>query len=246
MNGGTRVAALIPARAGSKGIPNKNLAELGGRSLLRWAIDLATATPEIDRCIVSTDGEDIAEEGAALGAEIHRRPVELAGDDSLVSDTVVDVLTWHGSRGEACEQFVLLQPTSPFRDVGQVRRCLAELSAGADSAATFSPAALHPHRAFRLADGEPHPFVPGAVPWVPRQALEPAAFQLSGSVYAFWAERLEPGSPSLLFGAARAVLTEGPVVDIDEEIDLRMARLLLEAGVFRPQPQRVGGPVDGR
>jgi CMP-N-acetylneuraminic acid synthetase len=231
VNGPARVAALVPARAGSKGIPGKNLVEIGGRSLLQWAIDLAKATRAIDRCIVSTDGADIAREAARLGAEVHPRPPALARDDALVIDTILHVREWHKTVGESCEQFVLLQPTSPFRSPQLVEQCLRALSDGFDSTATFAPATLHPHRAFRLEGTEPYPYIPGAVPWLPRQQLNPPAYELTGAVYAFWIERLSTGSPSLLFGNPAAVRTDGPVVDIDTPSDAHLATVLLESGV---------------
>jgi CMP-N,N'-diacetyllegionaminic acid synthase len=231
VNGPARVAALVPARAGSKGIPGKNLVEIGGRSLLQWAIDLAKATRSIDRCIVSTDGADIAREAARLGAEVHPRPSRLARDDALVIDTILHVREWHKMVGEACEQFVLLQPTSPFRSPPLVEQCLRALLEGFDSTATFAPATLHPHRAFRLEGPEPYPYIRGAVPWLPRQQLNPPAYELTGAVYAFWIERLTTGSPSLLFGNPAAVRTDGPIVDIDTPFDAHLANTLLESGV---------------
>ncbi len=239
MNRGVRVAALIPARAGSKGIRDKNLAEVGGRSLLRWAVDLALAMPEIDRCIVSTDGREIASEAARLGAEVHPRPAELAGDDAMVMDTILEVRRWHKAVGQGCEQFVLLQPTSPFRAPESVRRCLAALSEGSDSAATFAPARLHPHRAFRLEGDEPRPYLEGAVPWLPRQELRPPAYELTGGVYALWVERLPANSPSLLFGRSTAVRTEGPLIDIDDHHDLEMANALVGLGTVPGLPNAV-------
>ena len=230
MNEGVRVAALIPARSGSKGIPGKNLSELGGRSLLEWAIELAQDTPEIDRCIVSTDGPSIALEAARLGAEVHPRPAKLAEDSALVIDTIIDVRGWHKAVGDACEQFVLLQPTSPFRTPSVVRRCLQALARGADSVATVAPASLHPHQAFYLGGDRPRPFIEDAFPWLPRQSLRPPAYQLTGAVYAFWIERLLLDSPSLLFGDARAVTTDGPIIDIDEPDDLHVAEALLKLG----------------
>jgi CMP-N,N'-diacetyllegionaminic acid synthase len=227
LNGGVRVAALIPARAGSKGIRNKNLAEVRGRSLLQWAIELAQSVPEIDRCIVSTDGRDIAAVATRLGAEVHDRPEELASDDAIMIDTIVEVRHWHRKVGAPCEQFVVLQPTSPFRETGLVQRCLAALTS-ADSVATFAPAALHPHRAFEIKNDHPSPYIEGVDPWLPRQRLIPTAYQLNGYVYAFWVERLSAESSSLLFGDARAICMEGPVIDIDDEHDLAVAEALSE------------------
>src|SRR5687768_7062371 len=74
MIGSDRVVALIPARAGSKTIPHKNLQLLGDKPLVSWPIDVARATPEVDRIIVSTDGDRIAEAARRHGAEVAIRP----------------------------------------------------------------------------------------------------------------------------------------------------------------------------
>jgi CMP-N,N'-diacetyllegionaminic acid synthase len=225
VNGDSRVVALVPARSGSKGLPDKNLAPVAGRSLLARAIETAFAVAEIDRCVVSTDGEEIAEEAARVGAEVHRRAPELATDDSPVLDTVRTVIRWLGEEGG---QLVLLQPTSPLRRPRDVRRCLEALSAGADSAATFTEASLHPHQAFRLDDGAPRPFLDGVVPWRPRQRLSPPAYQLTGGVYAFWTSRLGEDADSILFGRVTAILVpRWTAVDVDDATDLEIARALV-------------------
>jgi CMP-N,N'-diacetyllegionaminic acid synthase len=224
-----QVVAIVPARAGSKGIPRKNLQVLAGRSLLQWTVDLALSMSEIDRCIVSTDGTEIAQEARRLGAEVHDRPPHLATDGALVIDSVRDLLsTHHGGRPGIA---VLLQPTSPLRSVDDVRGCLRALSAGADSAVTVTQASLHPDLAVRV-DGEVlHPFRGDVEPWTPRQQL-PHAYELTGSVYAFWASRLPPTSRSLMFGrVCPVVVPRWRSVDIDEPFELTVAEALLRQPV---------------
>lgn len=222
-----RTLALVPARSGSKGIPGKNLSLLGSRSLVEWAVALAQATPEIDHCMVSTDGEDIAAVARQAGAEVHPRKRDLARDDSAVLATIRDVITDPKVRGHY-RFLVLLEPTSPFRKPSDVTACLRGLANGADSAATFTEACLHPHRAFTIEGGQPRPFSDGAVPWSPRQSLVPRAFQLSGSVYAFRIESLaDSDSNSVLFGRIHAVLVPRErALDIDDPHDLELANAL--------------------
>lgn len=225
MNGDSRVVALVPARAGSKGIVQKNLRRVGDRSLLQWAIATAAGVSEIDRCVVSTDGAEIAEQARLAGADVHPRPADLSSDRSPVLDTVRDVIRW---LGEGYHQMVLLEPTSPFRRPEDVRRCLRALAEGADSAATFTEASLHPHRAFRLDGDTPRPFLDGAVPWRPRQSLTPPAYQLTGGAYAFRTDRLPEDAASVLFGnIAAVVVPRSTAIDIDDATDLELANALL-------------------
>src|SRR5690606_2766961 len=96
-----------------------------------------------------------------------------------------------------------------------------------DSAATFTEASLNPHRAWKIEDGLPRPFIDGADPWQPRQKLPPAV-QLNGAVYAFRADRLPATGSAVLFGKMAAVMMPRErSVDIDDEQDLAVAAAVL-------------------
>jgi N-acylneuraminate cytidylyltransferase len=233
MIGQQRVVALITARAGSKGVPNKNLRPLGGRPLVQWPIENALATPEVDRVIVSTDGEAIAEASRRAGAEVSMRPAPLASDSALSADVVRHHVRELRAAGETARYMVLLQPTTPFRLSRDITACLQAIEhEGLDSVATFTEADLHPHRAWTIQDGRPQSFIAGAVPWLPRQALTPA-WQLNGSVYAFVMDALPATGPAVLFGRAGGVLmSKRRSLDIDDELDFVIADALLARGVL--------------
>lgn len=225
------VVALIPARGGSTSVPRKNVRPLGGRPLVAWSIDVARAVAAIDRTVVSTDDEEIARVAREHGAEVAERPDELATDEALVVDAVRYHLAAWREGGEPVDVVVLLEPTCPFRSAEDVRACLRRLADGdLDSVATFTEAALNPHRAWRVHDdgeGEQvEPFVEGAIPWRPRQQL-PDAYQLNGGAYVFYADRLPGESVSLFFGRTGAVhMPEERSVDIDSMVDLERARAM--------------------
>lgn len=230
MIAGRRVIALVPARAGSKAIKNKNLQPLGGHPLLAWPIIVARHTPLIDRVIVSTDGEAIAEVAQRYGAEVYERPEALAMDSSAVIDTVRDLTQRLKDEGEDPGIIVLLEATSPFRSPQDIETCLNRLvKENLQSIATFAPAHLNPHRAWVLEDGVARPFIPGAVPWRPRQEL-PEAWQLTGAVYAFDPHELPEDSLSILYGRMGAHAVSGnSSIDIDTEIDLVTANVLFKS-----------------
>jgi CMP-N,N'-diacetyllegionaminic acid synthase len=225
---GKRVVAVIPARGGSKSIPGKNIKPLGGKPLLAWSIEVARQVNEIDRVILSTDDAEIASVGRAHGAEVYARPKHLATDEALVIDALKDLLHTLQSEGDLPEWVVLLEPTCPLRSPDDVRDCLRLLATGSyDSVATFKDAELNPHRAWRLTDGVPEVFVPGAIPWLPRQKL-PIAYQLNGAVYVFRASLLEQEAKSLLVGRLAAVLMpRDRSQDIDDSVDFMIAEALL-------------------
>jgi N-acylneuraminate cytidylyltransferase len=226
--GSKLVVAVVPARAGSKSIPDKNLRPVGGRSLVGRAIATALATPEIDRVLLSTDGPAIAEEGRRYGAEIFDRPEDLAGDRALVWDVLVDIRARLRAEGETAEIMVLLEPTAPLREPGDVSACLQRMEAeGLDAVATFTEADPHPYRVWRIEEGRPYTFIAGTVPWQPRQTLPPA-YRLNGAVYAFRLDGLvEFPGPAILFGRTGAVLMPAErSLDIDTLTDLEVADAL--------------------
>lgn len=102
-----KVVGIIPARGGSKRLPKKNIADLGGKPLLRWTIDAAIESDIFDDIFVSTEDEEI---GAVAGKYWWHRPPELAQDDSPSWPIVLDI-----AETIKADVFVLLQPTSPFR-----------------------------------------------------------------------------------------------------------------------------------
>lgn len=113
----TQIIALIPARAGSKGIPNKNVRMLGSHSLLEWSIAACLKSKAIDRVIVSTDSAEYALLARGLGAEApFLRPPEISGDRSTDYDFVVHALDWLDKKGHEPDFLVHIRPTTPFRD----------------------------------------------------------------------------------------------------------------------------------
>lgn len=230
MINGVKVVCLIPARGGSKSIHRKNLQLLGERPLLAWSIETALNTPEIDAVFVSTDDIEIRQVAMQYGAKIHDRRPDLSTDNAIVADTVRDFWDYQMKLEQDLKVLVLLEATSPFRSVENVSTCIQKLiSQDYDSLATFQEAEVNPERTWRIEDGTPSPFIEGSIPWKPRQLLS-KAYQLNGSVYAFFPDRLPQDSPSLLFGNAGSVIMENKVIDIDTKLDLEIANALLRQG----------------
>jgi CMP-N-acetylneuraminic acid synthetase len=117
---------LIGARSGSKGIPNKNLLAFEGHPLLAWSVAAGRMCPQVDRVIVSTDSQQIADVGVRYGAEApFLRPPELARDDSVDFEFIrhaIDEL-----EAAPTDLFVLLRPTTPVRDVRKISAAVTAL-----------------------------------------------------------------------------------------------------------------------
>lgn len=113
-----RTIAIIPARAGSKGIPHKNMAMLNGRPLIGWTIEAAKKAKLVDHIIVSTNDKDVIRyANEAWGVRSFMRPEELCQDDSPTEDAIHHVLeTWAMHHPELpLTHAVLMQATSPIR-----------------------------------------------------------------------------------------------------------------------------------
>jgi CMP-N-acetylneuraminic acid synthetase len=130
----TELLAIIPARGGSKRIPRKNLALLGGRTLLAWTLDCAKASPAVTRIVVSTEDDEIAAAARAGGAEVVMRPPELATDATPSYDVVAHVVEVLNEREAYRPDLVMvLQVTSPFREPRDIAGALLVLRAGAEA-----------------------------------------------------------------------------------------------------------------
>ncbi len=110
--------ALIPARAGSKGIADKNIVDLGGKPLMNWSIELALNSKLFDVVCVSTDSSEIAHIARKAGAEVpFLRPIEISGDKSLQIDVIEHCVKFYQNCNLEFNSITLLQPTSPFRKI---------------------------------------------------------------------------------------------------------------------------------
>ncbi len=189
MIGNDLVLALIPARAGSKGLPGKNIRPLHGKPLLAWPILAAKASRYVDRVVVSTDSGLFAEVARAYGAEVPvLRPEHLAADTSPSSAAVLHMLDTLEGQGDRFAYIVLLEPTSPLTEGDDVDAALETLVAHRDIAdALVSVSELissHPAFAVRqLPDGRLEPYAAVDFTRLPRrQDIEPI-FALDGSLY---------------------------------------------------------------
>ncbi|NOT25596.1 MAG: acylneuraminate cytidylyltransferase family protein [Acidobacteria bacterium] len=187
------VLALVPARGGSKGIPDKNIRPLAGRTLLEYAARVAAESGVIDRIVLSTDSDRIAEEGRRVGLEVpFMRPATLAGDDTPMLPVIEHAVDFVAQHGWEPEIVVLLQPTSPLRTAGHIQTAIRELrDSGADSVVTVLelPRHLSPDYVMRVEDGRLVPFLPDGMRVTRRQDAR-LAFVRDGTVYAFWTKTL--------------------------------------------------------
>jgi CMP-N,N'-diacetyllegionaminic acid synthase len=230
---GLSVLAVVPARGGSKGIPLKNLCEVGGRSLVARVGDVVRHVPEIDRTVVSTDHSGIAHVAEAAGiAAPFLRPESLSGE--RIGD--FDVLLHALEASEAADQrryeiVVMLQPTSPLRTAEQVSATIRMLAEGAwDSVWTVSEtdSKAHPLKQLTVADGRLDYYDPKGAEIIARQQLQPV-FHRNGIAYAMTRACLIE-QHTIKGRRAGALVVLGSHVSIDTEEDLALAEWILARG----------------
>ena len=146
--------AYIPVRGGSVGVPKKNIHLLGGYPLVAYTIVAAKLAKHIERIIVSTDSEEIAEIARRYGAEVpFIRPSEFAQDDSGDSEWLEHLIDSLEKKGSTSSEYLVhLRPTTPFREVEVVDNginCILE-NQTATSLRSVSPASHPPHKIFKM------------------------------------------------------------------------------------------------
>lgn len=221
--------AVITARGGSKGLPNKNVLELHGKPLLTWTIEAALGATEISQTVVTTDDPNIAEVARTYSAQVIDRPAHLATDDARSQDALRHALIELDAESHH-EDFVLLQPTSPLRHAQHIDAMVRMARAsGAGSVASVTPAEHHPWKMLvAQKDGSLQPSVRAGLLSAPRQKL-PRAFRQNGAMY--WGKVASFINDGLLFvePALGYEMSARDSIDIDKYDDLIVCETILKA-----------------
>ena len=114
--------AIIPARGGSKRLPGKNIKEMHDKPLIAWTIERALQSGVFAKVILMTDDEKIAQKGKECGvSEVSMLPPELASDTAYVGDAIKYMLDEYEKKEKVYEDFILLEPTAPGREVNHIQ-----------------------------------------------------------------------------------------------------------------------------
>jgi CMP-N,N'-diacetyllegionaminic acid synthase len=223
-----RVLALVPARGGSTRVPGKNLAVVGGRTLVRRALDTAIAAGCFDEVALSSDSKEILAETAGLEATVVLRPANLASPSARAYDVVVHTLGELDPGGDRFDAVAVVQCTSPFTSPADLVGAIELLErSGADSVVSVSrvDAAAHPLKLKVLEGDRLRPFVDDDR-LTPSHDLPPL-WTRNGSVYATRSTIIRQGE--LLGRDVRGYeMPPERSYDIDTPRDLAFARFLVE------------------
>ena len=218
------ILAVIPGKKTSRRLPEKNLKSLAGRPLISYSVEQAKNSTTVDRVILSTDCDKLAYIGEAYGADIIKRPAELATDAATVEDVVLHVLK---SLPETYEIVVLLQPTSPLRFVADIDDAVRMLVSEPDA---YSVVGVTQFRAaiVRIEKG----WIQSIVPETPEH------YKANGCIYVAWTDALRMAKTFYTSKTFRYIMPENRSIDIDTPFDFEVAEYFLrkrtgEEGVYK-------------
>lgn len=231
MKDGRKFIAIVPARSGSKGIPDKNMRMLGGRTLIARAAQVLSdpACGWIDRKLLSTDCERYAEEGRKHGLECpFLRPEALSRDDTGAVETLQQA--WRqaeGHYGERYDVLLVVEPTCPMRraeDIVGTAEALRKADAESAVAVSRLDTKHHPDKLLALEDGRLRYYASAGAAVKTRQSLSELYYR-NGACYAVTRECLLDRGV-IFCGETVAFVIDRPLANIDEPLDLAFAEFL--------------------
>src|SRR5882672_2741819 len=207
-----KILGIIPARGGSKRLPRKNLADLGGKPLIQWSIDTAIESKVFDKLFVSTEDEEI---GKIAGELWWKRDPLLAKDDTPSIKVVEEILD-----KVDCTVSVLLQPTSPFRSVEDIQKSLKLIqTTNADS--VFSTKEGPKDLAYQMG-------------WANRLRSVPDIVMPNGSLFLLTTDAFRRGEDWFTGNTYGYPMPKERSLDIDTPWDLELANMMIKNGMHKP------------
>ena len=217
--------AIIPARAGSKGLPGKNTALVEGKSLVQLAIESALSIPEITRVVVTSDDVPVQKIASDLGAEVVVRPAELAQDNSPIESAILHALASLNLDPTSTDVLTVIQPTSPLRDKQLLATSISNFIKNGSQGSVFGVVEVEHHPAKMLViNGEfVVPFTKVEDLSAPRQQLQRVVRQ-SGSIYITNLQQFLSLGTLFINPVGWVAVSGAEAIDIDTAQDLALAQ----------------------
>lgn len=227
-----RILAIIPARGGSKGVPEKNIKLLDGKPLLAYTSEVALQSKYLTELIVSSEDEKILAVAKSLGIKApFVRPTELAQDNTPTIDVMIHALQWYNSQNIFFDAICLLQVTSPFRPLGFIDKAIDKfIKSGSDSLVSVqkTPHEFNPHWTFEVNSEGNLKIATGETEIISRRQELPVAYHRDGSVYITKTDVILKGHS--LYGESTAFIETEPgfYVNIDTMQDWEKAEEMIQ------------------
>lgn len=219
---------IIPARGGSKGIPRKNIKPLAGIPLIHYSIAVARALSDDEHIIVTTDDEEIAEVARQTGLDVpYMRPKHLATDTANSRDVILDAMDYADCRGVEYDNVVLLQPTSPLRNVEDVENALKLYTSDIDMVVSVVESAVNPYyNCFETGAGGFLHVSKGDGRFTRRQDA-PKVWEYNGAVYVINPESLRSMEMGKFTKKVPLVMLRERSIDLDTPLDWAIAEIMI-------------------
>ena len=227
MYNGKTFLAIIPARGGSKRLPNKNILPLASKPMLLWTVESAIQSKYLDEIVLSTDSDDIIKVVENYNIKIIKRPSELASDTAKTIDVVKHVID---NIDKDYEFIILLQPTSPLRTSKHIDEAIEQLiNLKADALISVSEVDHSPLWCNILPeDLNMENFIPEDIKNKRSQDL-PKFYRLNGAIYICKTEKLmEENTFFLKKNVYAYIMDKINSVDVDEELDFKLAEIIIK------------------
>lgn len=224
------VLGVIPARGGSKGIPNKNLIPLGGKCLIQYTLDAALNAGGLIGLVVSTDSESIAAAVKQEGVAVIRRPTELSTDTAPTHPVIQHALSvYEASTGNVVDAVMLLQPTSPLRSAADISNALRLFidSQPADSLIScYDGSGVHPEVVYKINGNRLQRYLFESTRPKRRQDFDPVVVR-NGAIYISSKSLINSGSSLIGESPLAYLMPRSRSVNIDKQEDLLLAEFFL-------------------
>lgn len=226
-----KILGMIPAKGGSTRLARKNVANLGGKSLLAWTVDVARDCGLIDRLVLSTEDQGIADAGRKLGVDVpFMRPEHLARDPAGVDDVALHMVTELETMGDVYDEMIYLLPTCPFRGAEDI---VAGYDLFKQTGADFLiSVAEFEHTPFAaLSVGGDHQLGPVFPEHFGKKSQNmPVAVRPNGAFHIFKVEAFKKAKTSYPLGVVGYKMSRERSIDIDTTLDLALAEAMLAQG----------------
>lgn len=223
-----KTLAIIPARMGSKRIPDKNLKPLNGTPLIDYTLACASKCTEIDKIIVSSDSHAILERASLFGVDsLELRPASLAQDETSTLEVIRYEVGRESSAGRHFERILLLQPTSPFRKIEHVREAFRIFDhQNADTVVSVTSSPIHPFHTWLKVGDKTFPLKDMRSLMMGKSEL-PASYQENGAIFLFRTHLL---ARETFYGDQIGLLEMDKTssLDIDTPLDWELAEHMIQ------------------
>lgn len=224
-----KTLVVIPARGGSKGIPHKNIKPLNGKPLICYSIDVARQIVCDEDICVTTDDDEIIKVVEDYGLHVpFKRPAELATDTCGSNEVIQHAYTFYENQGLHYDIILLLQPTSPFRQVDDVKACFSKYSQNKDMVVSVKPASANPYYDIYEEDEHGNLIISKGDGTIVRRQEAPKCYEYNGAVYVINPRSLMTiGMPNFK-KVGFVEMDEIHSLDLDTILDWKYAELLIK------------------